>query len=225
MYKRQVYGHGWRGSRWGSWHRPWYGPSWYVSSWSNPWAWGRPWHGSHSPWGYGYGYAPSRPHYPRPQNPRPVERPMPKPAVRSIGPEVSLPVMAGPSIGGEPLRPVTRERRWEERVPQNREPEIEAIPREKPRMVIVERPPRFEEPRDDMPRFAEPREKPRIEEPRFEQPRFEAPREEPRFEQPRFEQPRFEEPRNSWLAFLPSWLRRSRAAATPPGAGIRLERG
>jgi len=117
---------------------------------------------------------------------------MPKPTGRGVGPDVSLPVMTGPSIGGEALRPVAREQRWE----QPEQPSVmpEATPRGKPRPGFIDTPPREEprfEPREE-PRF-EPREEPRFEpreEPRFEpleEPRFE-PREEPRFE-PREEPP------------------------------------
>ena len=219
---RIVYGH--RG------YRPtWYWSSWYSPSWSNRWIWSPSWNSGYRPWGGGYyghgygygygrgrGYTPSRPHVPRPQEPRPVEaRPMPKPAVRSVGPDVSLPVMTGPSIGGEALRPAAREQHWEQ--PDQPAAMPEAMPRAKPQPVFVdaptqetpmprferkphEEPPRFDEPRFDERRF-EPREEPRFEpreEPRFEpreEPRFE-PREEPRFEpreEPREEQPVVEE--------------------------------
>ena len=181
---RIVYGH--RG------YRPtWYWSSWYSPSWSNRWIWSPSWNSGYRPWGGGYyghgwghGHPPSRPHVPPPPDPRPAEpRPMPKPAVRSVGPDVSLPVMTGPSIGGEAVRPMAREPRWERLDQREAMPDAmpDAMPRAKPRPVFVDTPPREE------PRF-EPREEPRFE-PR-EEPRFE-PREEPRFE-PR-EEPR-EEP-------------------------------
>ena len=202
------------GSRW---HRPgWYVSSWYAPSWSSGWGWGPSWYGHSRPWGggyygYGYGYTPSRPHNPRPHNPRPPEaRPMPKPFVRSVGPDLSLPVMTGPSVGGEALRPTPRERRWEEPGPRAAMPE--ATPRAKPQPTFVEADPRVE----PVQRFER---RPRVEEPRYQEPRFEArepervferrveaPREEPRFEpreEPRFEpreEPRFEpreEPREN----------------------------
>jgi hypothetical protein len=220
-----IYGNGWRGSRWGSsWHRPsfgpsWYGPSWYGSTWSSPWGWHRPWSGFGPSWGYGPGYGhghvPSRP---RPPSPDPIQ-PRAKPIARSVGPDVVLPVMSGPSIGGEPIRALPSQQRWEEPTTRVGTPAPDALPdplpREKPGAAWIEPPreePRFEEPRFEQrgePRFEEPRfeqrseprfEQPRFEqrdEPRFEQPRFEQ-RDEPRFEQPRFEQrdePRFEEPR------------------------------
>lgn len=175
---RIVYGNGW--------YRP-AGPlSWWSSpAWSSPWGW--------SPWdyGYGYGYAPSRPYHPRPATPRPTEpRPMPKPTVRGIGPQVSLPVMSGPSVGGEALRPSAREARWA--TPESNAAVPDARPVAKPQPVFVDappqEPPRFEprepervfERRVEPPRF-EPREPERVFERPVEQPRFE-PREEPRFE-------------------------------------------
>jgi hypothetical protein len=186
-------------------YRPtWYWSSWYSPSWSNRWSWSPSWYSGYRPWGggyygpgYGYGYNPPRPHVPRPQQPRPVEpRPMPKPAVRSVGPEVSLPIMAGPSVGGEALRPVAREQRWEE--PNPRDAMSDVTPRAKPQPVFVDTPPQ----EGTMPRFErKPREEPpRFEEPRFEEPRFVAPRDEPRFEprepervfERRVEEPRFE---------------------------------
>jgi hypothetical protein len=190
---RIVYGH--RG------YRPtWYWSSWYSPSWSNRWSWSPSWSSGYRPWGggyyghgygygYGYGYTPSRPHVPRPQEPRPMEpRPMPKPAVRSVGLDVSLPVMTGPSIGGEALRPVAREQRWEQ--PDQPAAMPEAMPRAKPQPGFVDAPPQETPmPRFDEPRFVTPRDEPRFE-PR-EEPRFE-PREEPRFE-PR-EEPREEQP-------------------------------
>jgi hypothetical protein len=180
-----IYG---SGSRWGSgWHRPWYGPSWYSSS----------WHGGYSPWGYGYGhgyshgYRPSRPYRPHPQTPHPQEpRPMPKPAARSVGPDVAMPVIVGPNIRGEALRPAPRGRRWEEPATRVVQPMPEATPRAKPRPVFVDDA-SIGGPIRDEPRF-EPRFERRVEEPRFEQPRFERRVEEPRFEQPSYEEPRFE---------------------------------
>ena len=87
---------------------------------------------------------------------------MPKPVARGVGPEVSLPIRVGPSVGGEALRPVVRERIAEEPRFEPREPER-----------VFER--RVEEPR------FEPREPERVFERRVEEPRFE-PRAEPRFE-------------------------------------------
>ena len=189
---RFVYGH--RG------HRPsWYWSSWYSPSWSSRWSWSPAWYSGYRPWGsgyyghgHGYGYTPSRPDVPRPQQPRPAEpRPMPKPVVRGVGTGDPGPVMVGPSIGGETLRPVTRTRRFEEREPPA--PMPVAVPRGKPRPVFVDdapprEPPRFEqrepervfERRVEPPRF-EQREPERVFERRVEPPRFE-PRDEPRFE-------------------------------------------
>ena len=192
---RIIYGHR-------SYRPTWYWSSWYSPSWSNRWSWSPSWYSGYRPWGggyyghgygygYGHGYTPSRPHVPRPQEPRPVEpRPMPKPVVRGVGPQVPMPVMSGPSIGGEALRPVAREQRWEEPGPQATMPE--ASPRAKPQPVFAD----ASSPEPSMPRF-EPREPERVFERRVEAPRFE-PREEPRFEpreEPRFEpreEPRFE---------------------------------
>ena len=91
-------------------------------------------YGDHAPytrWFYGHRghpsswYGPSRPH--GPGAPRP--RSMPKPGLRGVGPEVPQPVITGPSVGGEALRPLDREPR--------EEPRFE--PREEPReMPVVE---------------------------------------------------------------------------------------
>ena len=115
---------------------------------------------------------------------------MPKPQVQAVGPQVAMPVMSGPSMGGEALRPVARETRREDIQPRISMPE--AAPRAKPQPMFND--PAPAEP--TAPRF-EPREPERVFERRVEMPRFE-PREEPRFEpreEPRFEpreEPRFE---------------------------------
>jgi hypothetical protein len=150
-----------------------YGSAWaldpYFSGGGSRWGWSPSWYSGF--YGHGYGYTPSRPYHPRPQHPRPAEpRPMPKPTVRRIGPDVSLPVMRGPSIGGEALRPAPRAQRWEERDSPTAMPD--AMPREKPRPVFIEAPPR------EAPRF-ERREPERVFERRVDEPRVE-PRETPR---------------------------------------------
>ncbi len=233
---------GWR-TRWRityGWYSGWslgYGAGWGYSPWSySPW--------SYSPWGYsawaydpwryhgggyygggyyGGGYWNHRPRQPQPQQPRPQDpQPMPKPFVRAVGPDTTTPVIQGPMVGGEPLRPVTRPRGegldtpvaidamdarpmgkpWAvtgDTPPQGVEPSTEPLPRTKPDVMPREEPiaeaPRFE-PREE-PRYEEPRyEEPRYEEPRYEEPRYEEPRyEEPRYEEPRYEEPRYEEPR------------------------------
>lgn len=182
------------GSRWGRGYRsPWYAyfPPWgYSSPWGYDAAWGYP-----PSWGY---YAPSRPYHPHrphphphphPHIPRPEEaRPMPKPVVLGIGPSVDTPVMQGPRVGGEPLRPSLPPRQgWEEPAPPEMLATPDVIARPKPLPVMVDEPRPYGRMGDEERRFERqiemPREMPDYQnrdEPRFEPPeaeRFEAPAE------------------------------------------------